>query len=179
MKLINNKFLSSCVEWLDHYPDEAESLPIELENYLKKGIIEIDGCFFLSDVDVDAASKRIAGCISDDDRSFLELDMNELNVLSYGFSHHGRYTKKDVRRALAMGIVTSYRLASILKKHGVFRIMHSFHYDKHESIISTWISFSKIRNNDPYWYRLTESTDPYSLGAMFIYTINDSGSSRQ
>ena len=101
MKLINNKFLSSCVEWLDHYPDEAESLPIELENF--KGHHRDRRLLLLSDVDVDAA-KRIAGCISDDDRSFLELDMNELNVLSYGFSHHGRYTKK-MYRAFAMGLL--------------------------------------------------------------------------
>lgn len=169
MKIINNRFLSNCVEWLDHYPDELESLPVELEDCLKKGIKEIDGCFFLSDVDVDVASKRISRCNSDDDRSFLELDINELNVLSYGFSH--RDTKKDARKALAMGIVTSYRLASILKKQGVFRVMHSFDYDKQEKIISSWISFSKIRNNDPYWYTLAESTEPHSLGAMLIFTF--------
>lgn len=169
MKHVNNLFLDNCVRWLTNFPGEFDRLPIDLEEDLSKGIVEIKGLFFLKSL-VDLRtdfSMSIIEDMTDDDKKYFELDHNELCMLNYGFPHTGKDTQRNASRAFAMGITASYRLATMLKPLGGFSIIHSFNYDFDNKLISSYLSFNKIRDSKPQWPNIDKDK---VLGVMEIIT---------
>lgn len=153
MKIVNNRFLNYCVELLHTYPSIDETLQTNLETKLTCGMIEIHGCFlFQQHAEGYSGIQEFAGqCVSSEDKIFFELDHNEMCMLDYGFAHTGMYSKRDATKAFSMGITTSYRLAKMLQSRGRFRIIHSFGYDLLNGTISSYISFNKVRDDQPDW----------------------------
>lgn len=151
--MVNDLFLYNCTKWLKTFPSEQEQLPKPLEVRLTSGIAEINNVYLFqqhvnnrSDV-FDASSE----CLSVADKIVFELDHNELCMLDYISPLYRNKSKKIAPIILSFGIITSYRLATLLKPFGAFRVIHSFGYDSKSNLISSYVSFFKIRDNQPDW----------------------------
>ena len=153
MKSVNDLFLINCIKCLKVFPKEMDSLPRALENRLSDGITKISDCFLLQQHVWKAPHvlEEVEKLSSPEDKIFFELDHNELCMLDYLLPHKSNNSKKEASKALAYGIITSYRLARMLKPFGVFRIIHSFSYDRASKLISSYISFYKVRDDQPDW----------------------------
>lgn len=153
MKSVNDLFLINCIEYLKVFPTEMDPLPEVLENRLSQGITKISDCFLFQQyvLNIPQVQEEVENLSSSEDKIFFELDCNELCMVEYLLPHKHNNNKKDASKAFAYGIITSYRLARILKPFGVFRIIHSFSYDRASKLISSYISFYKVRDDQPDW----------------------------
>ncbi|MGI6260163.1 MAG: hypothetical protein ACOYKC_09950 [Anaerolineaceae bacterium] len=153
MKSVNDLFLINCIEYLKVFPTEMDPLPEVLENRLSQGITKISDCFLLQQHVWKAPHvlEEVEKLSSPEDKIFFELDHNELCMLDYLLPHKSNNSKKEASKALSYGVITSYRLARMLKPFGIFRIIHSFGYDLEDKLISSYISFYRVRADQPDW----------------------------
>lgn len=152
MKLINDRFMEYSVKYLKRYPSVADKLPQELEKDLAEGIIKVGKVFLLRFREKNYVNTEslVSKLESDIECSDFELDCNELAMIDYDMPWRGFYSEEEISKAFERGIVTSYRLADMLKPLGVFCVIHTYHYSKETKLISSWINFYKVRELGPH-----------------------------
>ncbi len=169
MKMVNDLFLFNCTKWLETFPSEQDQLPKPLETRLTRGIIEINGVYLFHEHVINRPDvlKTSEECSSAADKISFELDHNEICMLDY-FSALDRNKSRNIAPiVLSYGIITSYRLATLLKPFGAFQVLHSFGYNSEDNLISSYVSFYKIRDDQPDW---TEDIKDEVNGLMLITT---------
>lgn len=153
MKMVNDLFLFNCTKWLKTFPSEQDQLPKPLETRLTRGIIEINGVYLFQEhvINRPGVLETSEECSSVADKINFELDHNEICMLDYFSTLDRNKSRKMAPIVLSYGIITSYRLATLLKPFGAFRVLHSFGYDSEDNLISSYVSFYKIWNDQPDW----------------------------
>lgn len=170
MRLVNDLFLRNCVKLLKKFPTETDPISTELEDLLANGIVKAGDCYFFKSILDRNPPPEITNHVSmsELDKTYTELKCNEIFFMDYGFPYK-RFefnVKGTAAKVLKMGIVTSYRLANILKPMGAFCVSYTFDFDPETKVISSFISFNKWRNGASEFYNMNPNYD--LQGVMMI-----------
>jgi len=170
MRIVNDLFLKNCVKLLKKYPNETDPISSELEELLANGIVKAGDCYFFKSVFEVNPPPEVTNQVymSEMDKTYLELKHNEIYLMDYGFpcSRFDFNIKGTATKVLKMGVVTSYRLANILKPMGAFCVSYTFDFDSETKVISSFISFNKWRSGASEFYNMDPNYD--LQGVMMI-----------
>ena len=170
MIVVNNLFLKNCVKLLKKYPTETDPISNELEELLANGIVKAGDCYFFKSLFEANPPQEITNQVdmSEMDKTYIELKYNKVFFMDYGFPYKRfEFNVKGIAaKVLKMGIVTSYRLANILKPMGAFCVSYTFDFDPETKVISSFISFNKWRSGASEFYNMNPNYD--LQGVMMI-----------
>jgi hypothetical protein len=170
MIVVNNLFLKNCVKLLKKYPTETDPISNELEELLANGIVKAGDCYFFKSLFEANPPQEIMNQVdmSEMDKTYIELKHNEINLRDYGFPYAKfDFNKKGkATKMLKMGIITSLRLANILKPMGAFCVRYAFNFDTETKVLSSFISFNKWRDGAAGFYNMAPNYDLH--GVMII-----------
>ena len=170
MRLVNDLFLKNCVKFLKQFPTETDPISSELEELLANGIVKAEDCYFFKSIFDRNPPTEITNQdhMSELDKTYVELTSNEICFMDYGFPYKmfDFNIKCTASKVLKMGIVTSYRLANILKPMGAFCVRYTFDFDPESKVISSFISFNKWRSGASEFYSMDPNID--LQGVMMI-----------
>ncbi len=107
------------------------------------------------------------------DKTYVELKNNEIYLRDYGFPYSKfDFNKKGkATKMLKMGIITSLRLANILKPMGAFCVRYTFDFDPDTKVICSFISFNKWRSGSTEYHNMNPNLD--LQGVMILLTQNE------